>query len=274
MEVIHVTHPIAGSMVTKEPHVMAIGFFDGVHLGHQSLINEAKLIAKKLDVNFTAMTFDPHPNEVIKFEKNMQYITPLPSKIEKMAALGVKRLFIVSFDLAFASLSPSDFINQYILGLQARHIVVGFDFTFGRKAQGTVDYLKESSKISEFDVTIVSKKSHNDQKISSPMIRKLLREGNVQLIPDYLGEFYEIKGTIQQQNRQSHDNYLGCIAEKKFMLPAPGIYRVDINYGDKTWQGLLSRKNSSLEIKSENSWIPESGGRLYDKILKSRTDAA
>jgi riboflavin kinase/FMN adenylyltransferase len=89
------------------------------------------------------MTFDPHLNEVIKGEKDRRYLTPLASKIEKMAAIGVDKLFVIHLNLPFASLTALEFINQYILGLKAKHIVVGFDFTFGFKALGTVDYLQK-----------------------------------------------------------------------------------------------------------------------------------
>ncbi|WP_180955259.1 FAD synthetase family protein [Peribacillus deserti] len=272
MEVIYVKHPEALELAAQEPHVMAIGFFDGVHLGHQSLLNEAKRIAKKKNHTFTAMTFDPHPNEIIKFEKNMRYITPLPSKIEKLAALGVERLFIVSFDLAFASLSPSDFIDQYVLGLQARQIVVGFDFTFGRKAQGTIDYLNTASKNKGFDVTVISKKTHNDEKISSTMIRKQLRAGKVQLIPDYLGQLYEIKGSIQLPNwhNSGNESSFGFIADMKYMLPAPGTYHVEVLYSGRTIRGLFSRKHSSLPINSL-SGVPKQclGGECTIKFLSS-----
>src|SRR5699024_1962980 len=88
MEVIHITQ--ASKQFNKVAHVMAIGFFDGVHLGHQELLNHAKSLAEKNNVLFTALTFSPHPDEVIKGDKNRKYITPLPQKIEKMRALDRK----------------------------------------------------------------------------------------------------------------------------------------------------------------------------------------
>ncbi|HWO98715.1 MAG TPA: FAD synthetase family protein [Bacillus sp. (in: firmicutes)] len=272
MEVFHLTHPIDGSLYTREPHVMALGFFDGVHLGHQSLLKQAKKIAEKNNLKFTAMTFDPHPNEVIKLEKDWRYLTPLASKIERMAAIGVDKLFVTKFNSSFASLPPSDFIKQYILGLQAKHIVVGFDFTFGYKAQGTVDYLRKASKNNPFDVTVISKQTHNDEKISSTLIRKIVRDGDVHLVPYYLGQHYEIKGFVYISNRYKHENRKNTeiYIENKYILPSPGIYSVEIKNANKTCQGLFIRYGSNKRNDEISGQIMESleGGNVEELTVK------
>ncbi|TDL90196.1 FAD synthetase family protein [Vibrio vulnificus] len=226
---------------------MALGFFDGVHLGHQSLLEQTKRIAEKNNLKFTAMTFDPHPNEVIKWEKDLRYLTPLALKIERMAAFGVDKLFVIKFNLSLASLQPSDFIKQYVLGLQAKHIVVGFDFTFGNKAQGTVDYLQKVSKNTPFDVTVISKQVHNGEKISSTLIRKIVRDGDVHLVPYYMGHHFEVKGFVYISNRHKHEKKKNSeiYIENKYILPAPGVYSVEIKNGNKACHGLFIRYGSS-----------------------------
>lgn len=105
------------------------------------------------------MTFDPHPSEIIKCETDRKYLTPLSSKLEEMSHFDVDKVFVMEFTMLFASLPASEFINQYITNLHATHIVVGFDFTFGYKAQGNVDYLRKARKYNLFDVTVISKES-------------------------------------------------------------------------------------------------------------------
>lgn len=251
---------------------MALGFFDGVHLGHQSLLKQAKRIAVKNNLQFSAMTFDPHPNEVIKLEKDRRYLTPLDSKIERMAAIGVDKLFVIKFNLSFASLPPSDFIKQYILGLHAKHIVVGFDFTFGNKAEGTVDYLQKVSKNNLFDVTVISKQSHNDEKISSTLIRKVIRDGDVHRVPNYLGHHYEIKGSVYITNRLKHENRknIPIHIENKYILPISGIYSVEIKIGNKTCQGLFLRYGSGKRNDEISGQIMEwlKGGNVEEITVK------
>ncbi|MDP1418925.1 FAD synthetase family protein [Peribacillus simplex] len=272
LEVFHLAHPLKESLYTREPHVMALGFFDGVHLGHQSLLKQAKSIAEKNKLKFTAMTFDPHPNEVIKLEKDWRYLTPLALKIERMAAIGVDKLFVIKFNLSFASLQPSDFIKQYVLGLQAKHIVVGFDFTFGNKAQGTVDYLQKVSKYNPFDVTVISKQVHNDEKISSTLIRKIVSDGDVHLVPCYLGHHFEIKGFVFNSNRHKHEKKKNMVIyiENKYILPRPGIYSVEIKNKNKTCHGLFIRYGSSKRNDEISGQIIEwlKGGVVEELTVK------
>ncbi|WHY92466.1 FAD synthetase family protein [Neobacillus cucumis] len=251
---------------------MALGFFDGVHLGHQSLLKQAKRIAVKNNLQFSAMTFDPHPNEVIKLEKDRKYLTPLDSKIERMAAIGVDKLFVIKFNLSFASLPPSDFIKQYILGLQAKHVVVGFDFTFGYKAQGTIDYLQQVSKNNPFDVTVILKQSLNDEKISSTLIRKRISDGDVHLVPYYLGHHYEIKGFVSIPNKHKLEKRknIPIHIENKYILPTPGIYNVEIKKGNKTCQGLFIRYGSGKRNDEISGQIMEwlKGGNVEELTVK------
>lgn len=224
MEVHHISH--GSGDINKEPHVMAIGFFDGIHLGHQRLLKRAKLLAKHKNVLFTALTFAPHPDEIIKGDKSRKYITPLSEKVEKMERLGVEKLFVVQFDKTFASLSPLNFIKKYIIETNTNHVVVGFDFTFGFKAQGDIRLLRKESKNKQFGLTVIPKKTYLNEKISSTKLKKLISNGEVDMVPYYLGENYQVKVKI------SNITKLGkCSFESidKYMLPKPGIYEVEIS---------------------------------------------
>lgn len=224
MEVIYLTH--ATELKDVEPHVMAIGFFDGVHLGHQALFKKTKKIAAELGVKSSALTFSPHPEEIIKGDVNKKYLTPLKEKIRKISECQLDKLYVMKFDKPFASLPPTNFIDKYIGGMNVKHVVVGFDFTFGFKAAGDVDLLCKLSKEKEYEVTVVPKITYQNEKISSTLIRNLLAEGNVELIPYILGNHYQIKATLQTLGT-AEDAFTVTMLDP-YMLPKHGTYEVNI----------------------------------------------
>lgn len=219
------------------PHVMAIGFFDGVHRGHQELFKEAKLQAKRLNVASSALTFSPHPNEVIFGENDRKYLTPLPHKIKKIATCGLDTTYVMKFDKDFASLPPLEFIERYIVDLQVKHVVVGFDFTFGFKAQGTTKVLKELAKEYGFGLSIIPKKTYGDLKISSTVTRQLVLDGKVEQIPPFLGEKYRVEMTVLERKEQ---NRFIVSVDDPFILPHAGTFEVDVFSHDQTCKAELS----------------------------------
>ncbi|MEH7548813.1 MULTISPECIES: FAD synthetase family protein [Bacillaceae] len=260
MEIEYITHSLDAVITMSEHHVMALGFFDGVHLGHQSLLQQAKAIAKKEGVKFTAMTFDPHPHEIIKRDTDRRYITPLDAKLERIAAIGADKIFVVKFNFSFASLPADNFIQKYIVGLNAKHVVVGFDFTFGHKAQGDVDYLRHFSKERSYEVTVISKQTRNNQRISSTLIRKLISEGDVHRIPHYLGKHYEISGCLVESPIQAFHIH------SKYMMPKPGLYQVEILSGTKTTMGYLRCDGESCQLSS-SALVSLKSGEITVKFL-------
>lgn len=121
MEVIHLHHP--HHFPKLPPLAVALGYFDGVHLGHQKVILEAKKEANRLGIKSGVMTFDPHPSVILgKNIKHVEYISPLPDKIELLEDLGIDFVIIVNFSLKFAHLLPQEFIDQYIISLNIRYL--------------------------------------------------------------------------------------------------------------------------------------------------------
>lgn len=264
METEYITHSPDVSLPMDEPHVMAVGFFDGVHLGHQSLLQQAKAIAKKEGLKFTVMTFDPHPHEIIKQETDRRYITPLDSKLQRISAFGADKIFVVTFNSSFASIPADTFIRKYMIGLHAKHVVVGFDFTFGHKAQGDVEYLRQFSNDHSLEVTVMAKMTQCNQKISSTLIRNLIRVGDVHLIPHYLGKHYEIRGAFVESSSQSFR------IDPKYVMPKPGLYQVEIQTCRTTTKGLLYCGDESCMVSSR-SIVPQTGGDITVKFLQRST---
>lgn len=257
MKISYLNH--SEEVVSEKPHVLAIGFFDGVHLGHQELLQQASRVTKEKDFQFSVMTFDPHPDEVIKGHKNRKCLMPLPQKITKMESLGVDELFIINFDHAFASLSPAEFVRKYILQLNAKHVVVGFDFTFGYKAQGNTEYLHDKSQKHGFDLSVIPKRTYLHEKISSTRIKDLVQEGNVDEIPNYLGENYKISVNVYQKVTGEiilkHSSYA--------LLPTIGMYLVEIKQSEKVWHGKYYQYSTDLE---DNQLILEEGNHSLNGI--------
>lgn len=228
MEVIHLDHSAIPAI--KERHVMAIGFFDGVHLGHQELLNEARDLAERKGCRFSVMTFSPHPSEVIRKHSGFQYLMTLPQKVAKMERLGVDTLFITKFDLNFASLRPTEFVQKYIRDINTCHVVVGFDFTFGFKAEGDAELLKQESSNEPWGVSVISKKKCAEEKISSTRIRNMVKAGDFSSIPNCLGEHYSVRVEVGAEGPACHYTVHG---DPNAVLPASGSYDVEV----KTDQG-------------------------------------
>ncbi|MCA1034740.1 bifunctional riboflavin kinase/FAD synthetase [Bacillus infantis] len=196
MEVIAIKHPHQFARTDFPGLSMALGYFDGVHLGHQKVILEAKKAAEQKGLKSAVMTFDPHPSVVLgKSVQHIEYITPLEDKIKEISKLGADYLFVVEFSSSFASLLPQEFADQYLIGLNARHIVAGFDYSYGRMGKGTMETLPFHSR-EEFTYTVVDKLTDGTEKISSTLIRQKIREGHTEELPGLLGRYYTTRGTV------------------------------------------------------------------------------
>ncbi|WP_171038105.1 FAD synthetase family protein [Aquibacillus sediminis] len=232
MEVVYLNH--SDDKVNVKPHVMAVGFFDGIHKGHQALLSHAKQLARDANLSFTAMTFSPHPDVVLKGDTNRKYIMLLQQKIRRMEAMGVDKLFVIHFDRSFASLPPSEFITKYIVDMNTRHIVVGFDFTFGFKALGNTNMLRRESIKQSFGLSVIPKKTYLKDKISSTLVRELISKGEMNLIPSYLGTNYQIQATLHVTKA----NQLIVKPTEAFLLPKSGAYDVEISQHDRKIRGI------------------------------------
>lgn len=245
MDIIHIQHPITHTAVA-EPCVIALGFFDGVHLGHQQLIAEAKKIALEQNLKLSVMTFFPHPKQVVNHvQEKMKYITPLQHKALKMQELGVDQLIVVKFDSVFASLPSSEFVKQYLLRFQCKHAVAGFDFHYGYKGQGNMETLKREGK-GIFEVTEVKKFEITNEKVSSTLIRTLISEGNFDVIPSYLGTSYETEGTVIQEVMNDHNHsFIHVTGSKEFLSIPFGVYEIEVMVGGQTFTGICQQITTS-----------------------------
>lgn len=234
MNTIHVEYSqIKDIQPYSEPCVMALGFFDGVHVGHQEIIKAAKIVADRKRLKLAVMTFTPHPSTVIKKGKQIsKYITPIPTKEKIFEKLGVDLLYIVEFTTEVAQIPHDLFVEEYLYGFHCRHAVAGFDYTYGFKGKGDMAQLTIDAK-GRFGVTTVEKKEKNQLKVSSTLLRELITSGRVEKVPAYLGNRYQMEGTLKKQGYKysfyTHPDYL---------IPCPGSYEVTLKAGTIITKGI------------------------------------
>lgn len=257
MQTISLTHSAPPSWSDAEPCVMALGFFDGVHIGHQNVIRAAKEIAENRNAKLAVMTFHPHPKEVLSQGKEtVNYLTPLEVKEEIFEKLGVEKLYVIQFDLRFAALSPKEFVNRYIIGLKAEHVVAGFDFTYGHLGQGNMKTI-EADGMGKYKVTTIPKVEREGRKVSSTLIRELLHAGNVKILPQFLGDFYETRGEVsfwcaKDRGRESIKAEISTYPH--YTLPPEGTYEIQVLIDNHLCQGIshvLPRTNGSPRVEIE-----------------------
>ena len=143
MQTIELTHPYKKECIFPEPIVLALGFFDGIHLGHKEVITTAKRVGQERGLKVSVMSFNQHPSVI--FQKvdpaSIQYVSPLERKKELLEELGVDIFYLVDFTREFGALTPQEFVDQYIVDLNSKVVVAGFDYTYGKRDIANMELL-------------------------------------------------------------------------------------------------------------------------------------
>ena len=194
---------------------LAIGTFDGVHLGHRDVIADAASV----------LTFDPHPVSVLRPSHTPRILTPLPIKADIIASLGVQELIVIDFDAAFATRSAAEFVDEVIVGrLAAAGVAVGENFRFGRAARGDAGMLAGDSR---FETRVVALRELDGEVVSSSHIRSLIAAGEVGRAARMLGAPFELRGTVVEGDRRGRE--LGfptanLVPDERLAEPGHGVY--------------------------------------------------
>ncbi|MED3661058.1 FAD synthetase family protein [Ureibacillus sp. FSL K6-8385] len=193
MKVVHIHHGNLQEIAETAPKAaMALGYFDGIHLGHQKVIQCAKKKADEKGLLTAVLSFSQHPKSVL-FSEDVMYLEPVEQKIEKLKRLGVDIFYLADFTKELARLMPDEFLEKYIVALNAKEIVCGFDYTYGAKAMGNVKTLEDFTAKKNIGLTVVNELKWKNEKISSTLIRQHLKERKIREIQYLLGDFYKIK---------------------------------------------------------------------------------
>ncbi|HLS07819.1 bifunctional riboflavin kinase/FAD synthetase [Lentibacillus sp.] len=243
MRTIKLTYPHTLTLDELPETVAAIGFFDGIHKGHQKVIKTAVNQAKSNNMESAVITFHPHPSVVLKKDvQHVQYITPLREKQAILQQLDVDRLYIITFNKELSSLEPQTFIDHFIINLNIKALVAGFDYTYGHKGKGNMQTLKEHSR-GRFDYTVIDQVQSGDQKISSTRIRELLRSGQVEKANELLGRPLVVRGVVKEGEKRGREiGYptANLEAESETLLPKIGVYAVKVRFKNEVYEGMAS----------------------------------
>jgi len=222
---------------------IAIGYFDGVHIGHQAVIGRAVDAARKSGLQAAAMTFHPHPKEVLgRGERYGTALTPLEEKLRRFASLGIDIAYVVAFDHAFAAVTPEAFVTDVLRALNVKEVVVGFDFTFGSRGMGTPELLRELGA-PDIGVDIIEPQSLEDEKVSSSRIREALETGDAEGAARLLGRPYRIEGTVvggESRGRTIGFPTANVEPDGNYVLPRLGVYAVRATVGGRIYDAVLN----------------------------------
>ena len=225
--------------------ILTLGTFDGIHLGHQQIINAVAEKAKKNKMRNFVLTFDPHPRKVLSKDDKVYLLSFLDEKVEMFTKLGVENVFVIEFTKEFSQQSAEQFITDFLVkGIGVSEIVIGYDHHFGKGRGGNADTLTSLGEESGFTVDIIPSYKLDDIITSSTKVRNALSEGDVALAAKMLGRSYSFSGTVVGGDKRGRElgyptaNIQLDYPEK--LLPLIGIYAVKVILQDQIHNGLLS----------------------------------
>jgi riboflavin kinase/FMN adenylyltransferase len=219
--------------------VLALGIFDGVHAGHQQIIKTARHLGE-----VTVMTFDPHPTSVVAPERTPSQLISVKDRIELLKQVGATHVEVVNFNKDFSQLSPDQFIEDVLLGrFKAEHVVIGENFNFGFKAQGSPKYLSEVGPKYGFGVSIVKLQEERGSTISSTRIRSLIIDGEIERANELLTRRFYLKGPVvhgEKRGREIGYPTANLGLSPLSTIPADGVYAGWLSVGESRWAAAIS----------------------------------
>ncbi|MDG1331061.1 MAG: bifunctional riboflavin kinase/FAD synthetase [Crocinitomicaceae bacterium] len=258
--------------------VLTIGTFDGVHIGHQKIIQQLNREAEAVGGESVLFTFYPHPRMVLYPESHgLRLIQTQAEKMDKLRRMGLQNVIVHPFTKEFSRLTAVEFVRDYLVNrLKVKKLVIGYDHQFGKNREGSIDFLKEVAPVYGFAVEEISALEINEVNISSTKIRNAILEGDMKLAQTYLGEPFELHGKVIQGNAVGRSigfptANLDIESDIK-LIPKLGVYAVNVVLGDGTIkEGMMNiglrptianHDDLSLEVN-----LFDFEGDLYDQYI-------
>ncbi|MBO2446691.1 bifunctional riboflavin kinase/FAD synthetase [Actinomadura barringtoniae] len=251
--------------------VITIGVFDGVHRGHQRIVGSAAELAKERGLRSVVITFDPHPDEVVRPGTHPPLLSSTKRRIELLEGLGTDAVVVVPFTLELSKVGPDEFVQSVLVDrLHAAHVIVGEDFRFGHKAKGDVALLKELGEKYDFTAEGVPLVANGD-KISSTSIRERLDAGEVEEAAHALGRPHRVEGVVvrgHQRGRQLGFPTANLETLPHTAIPADGVYAGWLVCDSDRYPGF--RWPAAISIGTNPTF--EGGERTVEAYALDRTD--
>lgn len=260
----------------KSPSVVTIGTFDGVHLGHQKIINRLVNAGKENNLRSIILTFFPHPRMVLQPESNIKLLHTIQERQDILAISDLDVLIIEPFTKEFANLTAEDYVkNVLVEQLNAKHIIIGYDHHFGKNRSANINDLKRFGKQFGFTVEEISVQDIEDVAISSTKIRNALFNGDVQTANRYLGHLFSIRGTIIKGRGLGKQLQFPTanidIQESYKLIPKNGVYVVKCTLESKLFFGMMNIGTNPTVNGTKQSvevHLFDFKDDIYDKIIK------
>ncbi len=224
----------------KKPVVVALGNFDGVHKGHQSLIKQT-IEEAGTEGSSAVMVFDPHPRKVLGLD-NPKLLTTVEGKADILNAMGLDYLILIPFTREIASWTPEHFADEIIVKqLQASSVYVGYNYHFGNRAAGTAELLQSLGKAKGFKVQVVDPVLVDDQIVSSTLIRRCLDEGDIESVRNLTGRWPILRGTVKRgEQRGLGFPTANLELDPELAQPALGVYAARAKVGDELYDAVVN----------------------------------
>jgi len=238
--------------------VVTTGSFDGVHIGHKTILNRLRMLADKYNGESVLITFDPHPRKVLYPEtagKDLKLINSQEEKLDLLEKAGLDNLIIVEFTREFSKITSEQFVRDLLYGiLHSKVVVVGFNHHFGFNKEGDYKQLWEWQEKYHFEAEEISEQEVHHETVSSTKIRQAISEGYIQRANAYLDHYYIIKGRPEIYPIENINLPVLVkipLTEECKILPAPGIYAVSVESGSLVYKGMTiiyRRQNTNSEV--------------------------
>ena len=263
-------------MVKEIAKVTTIGTFDGVHIGHQKIINKVVKLAKKLGFTPIVLTLFPHPRMVLQKDNSIKLLNTIDERINILKSYGIAEVIVKEFTHEFANLSAEEYVKDILIDeLNTKYIVVGYDHHFGKNRSANIEDLKKYAKIYNFEIKEISAQDIKDVAVSSTKIRNALNDGNVSLSNSYLGYNYFITGLVVKGKGLGRKLDFPTaniqIKESYKLIPKDGVYVVQCQLNSRVVFGMMNiGTNPTINDKGRSIEVHffEYNEDLYNHKLK------
>lgn len=225
--------------------VATTGTFDGVHIGHRTILNKLVRLSKDYGGESVLLTFDPHPRQVLQPDTDLKLLSSIEEKIALLEEIGIDHLIVHPFTKEFSRTSSLEFVRNILVEqIGVKKLVIGYDHHFGRNREGSFEHLKEYGPLYGFDVEEIPAQDIDEVAISSTKIRNALGEGDMEKVNQYLGHVYSTDALVvkgDQIGRTIGYPTANCqILDPRKLWPGDGVYVVNVGLDDKRLQGMCN----------------------------------
>lgn len=239
-----VYHSLDHIPAIKHP-VLTIGTFDGVHLGHQSILNHLKKTAQQIGGETVVFTFHPHPRIALHPDDHgLELIQPIDERIKKLELLGIDHLILCPFTKEFSRITATEFVRNILVNqLHIHTITIGYNHHFGRNREGSLELLKELGLVYNFKVEQIPAFVESEKNVSSTKIREAVQAGSIKLANRLLGTAFSFAGKVVEGDKLGTKigfPTANMLIDKIQLIPSDGVFAVRVNLNDQIYDGMMN----------------------------------